>query len=154
MLKTNWLTFEEVQGFKRFAKFWDLLASQGKFPATMRAIVAASAASESGSLFCLFWELSEFLGRRHPKLHSIGLPSLTESIQEFFGAEIRGAIEADIAFRLRTVRAKNPATPKRQELHRRAVSKNGNDLGEFSEGLHEKNRKQLGGGTSGDSVSM
>ena len=43
--------------------------------------------SENRSFFDFFWELSETLAERHPKLHSIGLSSLTESMALFFSAK-------------------------------------------------------------------
>ncbi len=126
VLKTKCLTFGEVQGFKRFAKFWDLIANQGKFPSFIKHMEEnVSRAGEP--FFDCFWELAEFLGKRHPKLHSIGLPSLVESLQFFFdgkdpvtAASIRSALASDAAFRIRTKANALASTPKRQERHRQA----------------------------------
>ncbi len=128
VLQTKHLTFDEIQGFKRFAKFWDLIANQGKFPAFLTAIEQI-AADETGSLFTLFWELAEFLGKRHPKLHSIGLPSLVASLEMFFdlrgegsGLMVRAALRQDSDFRVRAKTLPPSATPKRQALHQQATA--------------------------------
>ncbi len=84
ILSTNSLTFVEVQELKRFAKFWELIANRGQLPRTLNTMRLIAAARANPSFFVLFRELCQWLGRRHPKLHSIGLPTLIESIWLFF----------------------------------------------------------------------
>lgn len=84
VLQTHHMSFAEVQELKRFAKFWELVSNRGQFPRSVAFLRERAALREDRSFFALFREMSRYLGARHPKLHSIGLPALVESLFAFY----------------------------------------------------------------------
>jgi radical SAM superfamily enzyme YgiQ (UPF0313 family) len=76
ILRTRHMDFPTLQKVTRFAKFWDLYANSGNFSSTIKLIRESLG---SASLFWMFWDFTDFLSRRHAKLHSIALLNLVES---------------------------------------------------------------------------
>ena len=90
VLKTGVLTFAELQEVKRIARFWDLVANNGQFPATSRLIWA-----DQRSVFHAFREFSRWLYQTADRTSHISLLKLAEYLLDFLIQE-RGMSEEDV----------------------------------------------------------
>ncbi|GIL17518.1 MAG: B12-binding domain-containing radical SAM protein [Oligoflexia bacterium] len=89
ILKTKDIDFVTMQKFHRFSQFWDQIANSGNFILTMKQLKIVAEEKFSGSLFWMFWSMTDFLTRRHGQSHSISLISLLESVYYFLIDEVR-----------------------------------------------------------------
>jgi hypothetical protein len=80
IVSTSTLSFIQLQGLKRFAKIWDLVANSRNFTRTLPVILRAK-----GSPFASVWALTEHVNARHPQVSGVGisLKSLTAEIFAF-----------------------------------------------------------------------
>jgi radical SAM superfamily enzyme YgiQ (UPF0313 family) len=76
VLSTGDLCFDEVQGMKRFARYWDLVGNSGHFHHTLPLIL-------QDSPFENFWAFSVWLYQRTGQTHAIALKRLYELVFEF-----------------------------------------------------------------------
>lgn len=75
LLQNGLLSFETMNRFRRFARFWDLVANSGRFTETLPWIWKGR-----GSAFESFLHFSDWLGQRLGRNHSIALVALAESL--------------------------------------------------------------------------
>ena len=78
VLRTRHLTFEELQGLRRFARAWDLLVNSGNFLET-----ASLLWRSTPSPFAGFQEWTEWLHGKVGRRHGIALPQLVELVFDF-----------------------------------------------------------------------
>ena len=69
ILQTDRITFNEMQRLSRFARYWDLIANNGRFPASLPLILADAP-------FHRFLQLSDWLYAQTGQTHRIQLPRL------------------------------------------------------------------------------
>lgn len=132
ILSTKLMAPETLEKMQKFSKFWDLIANSGNFVGTMKVI-----RESAPSLFAWFWELTDYLSRKHPQAHSIHLLDLFKSMQAYLieekGLDVAALLEADymkgrpgpVPHFLRTGATQREALspqasahlPKRQRLH-------------------------------------
>jgi hypothetical protein len=72
VLRTRALGFEQLQALKRFARFWDLVANQGRFEETLPLLLTGESA------FASFSALSEWLWKETRATHGIAFHRLAE----------------------------------------------------------------------------
>lgn len=87
ILKTKDLTFAELQQMNRFSRYWDMVANSGQFNSTV-AFLKSKTKADGRSFFDLFFNLSQFLYRRHRGTFAISLVNLTESVFRFLVDEL------------------------------------------------------------------
>lgn len=78
ILQTSVLSFEELQGLRRFSRYWDLLSNRGFFRETLKRILALKE-----SPFWSFWEFTFWLYAEVGTTHKLGLPRLTRSLFDY-----------------------------------------------------------------------
>lgn len=81
ILSTRHMDFTTLQKMNRFAKFWDLYANSGEFPALIARLRHGE--HTEGSFFWSFFRLSEYLSASYRETHSISLLSLAEKAFEY-----------------------------------------------------------------------
>jgi radical SAM superfamily enzyme YgiQ (UPF0313 family) len=123
ILKTNTMTFSEVQKMVRFAKFWDLYANSGHFTQTLPLLFKSGE-----SPFRAFMKFVDFLNVKFPSTQSgIALLALSQALYEFLNdgtkdlEEMQNKLRADYGrdgFRTLPKFLK-PAAPRRQLNHQR-----------------------------------
>ncbi len=91
VLKTGHASFEELQGVRRFARYWDLVVNSGNFLETAPLIWDGMA-----SAFGAFWEWSEWLYQQVGRRHGIALSDLAERLFQFLTGP-RGLDRARVA---------------------------------------------------------
>ncbi len=74
VLTTSTMSFADLQGLKRFAKYWDLIANSGRFNHTLPIL-------KGSDTFGRFWWLSGALHQYLQASHGIALPRLVEAIE-------------------------------------------------------------------------
>ncbi|MFM1770010.1 MAG: hypothetical protein RJA22_2539 [Verrucomicrobiota bacterium] len=93
VLSTRLLDFPTLQGLRRFARYWDLVANSGNFVESTPLLWTAG-----GSPFAAFRRFSEWLHAGVGRTDSIALPRLAEflfrHLTEVTGVEARAAAEA------------------------------------------------------------
>ena len=90
VLQTGVISFTELQEVKRIARFWDLVANNGQFPATSRLIWA-----DQPSVFHAFRGFSRWLYKTADRTSHISLLKLAEYLLDFL-IEVRGLREEDV----------------------------------------------------------
>jgi len=83
ILRTKLIDFEAMQRMRRFARFWDLTANSGNFPATVAALWG-----ERGSPFELFSAFSEATHQRLGRTNAIPLNTVADALARFLIGEI------------------------------------------------------------------
>ncbi len=83
ILQNGLLSFETLNRFRRFARFWDLVANSGRFTETLPWIWKGRA-----SAFESFMHFSDWLGARLGRNHSIALVALAESLYVYLNQEL------------------------------------------------------------------
>ncbi len=83
------LDFPTLQRLRRFARYWDLVANSGRFPAAAPLI-----ASEGRSPFRRFLAFSDWLYARLGRTHEISLERLAQSLLDWLVAENGVPLEA------------------------------------------------------------
>jgi tRNA A37 methylthiotransferase MiaB len=74
VLKTRSMSFEDLQRIKRFARFWDIVANSGRWPATLRLLLTGE------SPFERFLAFSDWLSGRLGATHGIAMPRLAAAM--------------------------------------------------------------------------
>jgi len=77
LLQNKLLDFATMQQFRRFARYWDLVANSGRFP-TATALHS----------FHAFWDFSDWLYRQVGRTHGIAPARLAELLTEYLGAPV------------------------------------------------------------------
>jgi radical SAM superfamily enzyme YgiQ (UPF0313 family) len=113
ILQTRLIDFATMQRLRRFARYWDLVANSGNFPATTPLLWEGGA-----SPFESFLRFSDWLGERLRRRHGIARAVLAESLRECLVRE-RGVAEESVAAALASDghRSDRKALPKRQARH-------------------------------------
>jgi radical SAM superfamily enzyme YgiQ (UPF0313 family) len=113
ILQTRLIDFATMQRLRRFARYWDLVANSGNFPATTPLLWEGGA-----SPFASFLRFSDWLGERLRRRHGIARAVLAESLRECLVRE-RGVAEESVAAALASDghRSDRKALPKRQARH-------------------------------------
>jgi len=93
ILRNRLLDFETLQRLRRFARFWDLLANSGRFSETLPMLWR-----DGASPFARFLALSDWLGQRAGRQHSIALVTLAEYLFRYLTEELA---QHDVAEALR-----------------------------------------------------
>ncbi|MBK9385646.1 MAG: DUF4080 domain-containing protein [Planctomycetes bacterium] len=88
VLRTRVLGFEQLQELKRFARFWDLVANQGRFEETLPLLLAGESA------FASFAALSAWLWAQTRATQGIAFHRLAELLLRWL-VEVRGVPSAD-----------------------------------------------------------
>ncbi|MEQ1632388.1 MAG: DUF4080 domain-containing protein [Planctomycetota bacterium] len=83
VLQTASLTFPEVQAMKRFARYWDVVANSGNWPATMDHVLAGESA------FRAFLQFSDWIHTTARATHGIAMHKLASLLFEWL-TEHRG----------------------------------------------------------------
>jgi radical SAM superfamily enzyme YgiQ (UPF0313 family) len=83
ILQNKLLSFDVIQRFRRFARFWDLFANSGRFTETLPSLWR-----DSASAFESFMKFSDWLGARLGRNHSIALVSLAEHLYRYLSEEL------------------------------------------------------------------
>jgi radical SAM superfamily enzyme YgiQ (UPF0313 family) len=80
IIKTQNISYQEMQQMNRFAKFWDLIANSGNFVNTTTWLRKQATERADNSFFNEFFALSEFLSARFAETHGIALQSILEAL--------------------------------------------------------------------------
>lgn len=80
LLCNRLLNFETMQGLRRFAKTWDLLANSGNFVETAPRFWSTQQDSQHAGPFAAVWEFSEWLYGVAGRTHSLALTRLLEFV--------------------------------------------------------------------------
>jgi hypothetical protein len=91
ILQNKLLSFETLQRFRRFARFWDLYANSGRFTETLPCLWQGGL-----SPFERFLTFSDWLGARLGRNHSIALVSLAEHLHHYLSVELAQLNAADV----------------------------------------------------------
>lgn len=78
ILSNRLLSFEQLQSIRRFARFWDLIANSGQFPAAIRMLL-----EPAQSPFQAFLHFTEWLYAAEQRRHGIALVRLFERFFEY-----------------------------------------------------------------------
>ena len=78
ILSNKLISFETMQRLRRFARYWDLIANNGNFPASRKLIW-----QRTDTPFASFLDFSDWFYLREQKTHGIPLPRLAERLFEF-----------------------------------------------------------------------
>lgn len=84
ILRNRNIDFATLQRLRRFARFWDLVANSGRFPATLPWLWAGAA-----SAFREFLAFSDWLYRTLGRQHAIPMPVLAEMLFRYLVEERR-----------------------------------------------------------------
>jgi hypothetical protein len=82
VLQTNALSFDELQGLKRFARLWDVVANSGNFTRTMEMLRGLRP-----SLFETFSKWTDFVHAREPRMGGLSLLRTCALLADFLDAE-------------------------------------------------------------------
>lgn len=104
LLSNRDLDFATMQRLKRFARYWDLVANQGRFPRALQELL-------SGSPFANFFAFSEFLFGKESGTSGLSPTRLGEALAEFLGDTSQ--VEAD----LKGLNKQLPSSLRRQARH-------------------------------------
>jgi len=83
ILRNRLLTFQEMQGMRRFARYWDLIANSGNFVKSVRLLWAGKR-----SAFAAFKKWSEWLFEKVGRTDAIALPRLAEFLFQYLTGEL------------------------------------------------------------------
>lgn len=91
ILQNNLIDFPTMQRLRRFARYWDIVANNGKFMETAPRIWS------DASPFWSFLRFSDWLYAETRQTHAIALPRLARFLEQYLGGtvEIREALERD-----------------------------------------------------------
>ena len=99
VLQTATLSFVELQQIRRFARFWDIIVNNGRFPETAKLIW-----QNRPSVFTAFMEWSEWIYQQTHATFGFTPARLAQLMEEFLAEQrglsaktVRHAIEADLA---------------------------------------------------------
>ncbi len=99
VLQTATLSFVELQQIRRFARFWDIIVNNGRFPETAKLIW-----QNRPSVFAAFMEWSEWIYQQTHATFGFTPARLAQLMEEFLAGQrglsaktVRHAIEADFA---------------------------------------------------------
>lgn len=84
VLQTPQLSAQDLQQFRRLARYWDLIANSGRFRTTLVLLLGPPAASAFGVL----WRLSEWLWRRTGSTHRLTPELLIDHLADFLRDEL------------------------------------------------------------------
>ena len=90
LLRNRDLDFSTMMRLKRFARYWDLVANQGRFSQSLPILL-------SGEPFRRFLEFSDFLFQKESGTSGLSPTRLAEAILEFAGDTVRPFLERDFA---------------------------------------------------------
>lgn len=114
VLCTAHLSFNELQRLQRFARYWDLVANSGRFPALLALLV------QRGDAFRPFLKFSDWLYGSSGQTHGISAKRLASMISEYLTEQgcseplVLSALESDLG------RSKVSTLPERQARHAHA----------------------------------
>jgi radical SAM superfamily enzyme YgiQ (UPF0313 family) len=94
ILSNRLLSFEQVNGLRRFARYWDLVGNSGNFSATLRMML-----DDSASAFAEFQVFCDWLYEKEQRRHGISLSRLFERVFEYL-TEVRGLEERSVALEI------------------------------------------------------
>ena len=83
VLKTNHMSYFELQGIQRFAKYWDRIHNSGDFSHTLPLLWDCANQRNDGSSFWQFMELVEYLFEEFPTSHGLSYLNLVRSVRNF-----------------------------------------------------------------------
>lgn len=89
LLRNSTLDFATMQQMKRFARFWDLVANQGRFPETLKLLLGDSA-------FANFFAFSEFLHAQGTRTFGVSPTALARQLHRFLGGAAEAALRSDL----------------------------------------------------------
>ncbi|MFO1004117.1 MAG: DUF4080 domain-containing protein [Planctomycetaceae bacterium] len=115
ILSNRLLSFEKMNGLRRFARYWDLVGNSGNFAATLRMML-----DESASAFAEFQNFCDWLYEKEQRRHGISLSRLFERVFEYL-TDVRGLDERSVALEIwsdytRSGRRDRPAFLRKFEL--------------------------------------
>jgi hypothetical protein len=115
ILSNRLLSFEQMNGLRRFARYWDLVGNSGNFAATLRLML-----DDSASAFAEFQIFCDWLYEKEQRRHGISLSRLFERVYEYL-TTVRGLDERSVALEIwsdytRSGRRDRPAFLKKFEL--------------------------------------
>jgi hypothetical protein len=91
VLQTAALSFADVQRLKRFARYFDLVVNNGRFPKTSALLLGGESA------FSSFLAFSDWLWAETKATHGISLPRLAKLLERYLGsAAVATALEEDL----------------------------------------------------------
>lgn len=99
LLCNRLLSFETMQGMRRFAKTWDLLANSGNFVETTPRFWSTEQHTQLGGPFESMWQFSEWLYLAAGRTHSLALTRLLEFVFRYLTEELHQPA-ADVALPL------------------------------------------------------
>ncbi len=73
ILKNKLISFADMQRLKRFARYWDIVANSGNFPATTKLLLGSQS-----SAFAAFMGFSDWLWTETGRRHGISLKAMAE----------------------------------------------------------------------------
>lgn len=101
VLQTSVLSFAELQQIRRFARYWDIIVNNGRFPKTSKLIW-----QEQPSVFAAFMEWSEWIYKQTHATAGFTPARLAQLLEQFLTEQrglnvktVRHAIDADLAAR-------------------------------------------------------
>lgn len=89
ILQTDRIDFHEMQRLSRFARYWDMIANAGRFPASLPLILGDNP-------FTRFLQLCDWLYQQTGQTHQIHLPRLFNLLYQGM-SELPGIAPADVA---------------------------------------------------------
>lgn len=91
ILSNRLLSFEQMNGLRRFTRYWDLVGNSGNFPATLKVML-----NDQASAFAQFHAFCEWLYEKEQRRHGISLSRLFERVFEYL-TSVRGLDERSVA---------------------------------------------------------
>ncbi|WP_313917141.1 DUF4080 domain-containing protein [Tahibacter sp.] len=88
ILATNVIDFATMQRLSRFARYWDLIANSGRYPRTLRRLLADSP-------FAHFLAFSDWLYARTGQTHALAQERLVQALYDYLGND-RALPAADV----------------------------------------------------------
>ena len=100
--QTASVSAQEVQAFARLARYWDLVASSGRFPRTLRLLLGSPQQAPAAGAFAALAAFSDWLWQRLGRTHRISPEELVDALFAYLTQQrqqaadaVRAALRAD-----------------------------------------------------------
>ena len=86
--QTSVISHSTMQAFHRFSRYWDYVANSGRFPSTLKLLLASTSQEDNNltkpeSPFHRFWTFSEWLWNTQQKTHGLSPEQIVDSLWEY-----------------------------------------------------------------------
>lgn len=90
--RTGVVDADTVQGFTRFARYWDVLANSGRFTRTLALLLFGPGSSGDLSPFWRFLALSDWLWQRHGVTHRLSPEWLVDALFDYLSPSLSNEV--------------------------------------------------------------